>query len=92
MRLPKLAARMDDVSRRDFLLGSARGLFGLSMAPLAPVALWGREDPIAVSAIAQRLAEENQRAELTWLDDVGHYPQLEAPDRVAGVLLETIPG
>lgn len=49
--------------------------------------LWGREDPVAVAAIARKLAEEIPRAELTWLDGVGHYPMLEAPERWSDAVL-----
>jgi pimeloyl-ACP methyl ester carboxylesterase len=45
--------------------------------------IWGRQDPIAVYAIAEKLCRENPRAELVTLEGVGHYPQLEAPERVA---------
>lgn len=43
--------------------------------------LWGSEDPVAVSAIAQRLAAEIPGAHLEWLSGLGHYPQLEDPVR-----------
>lgn len=42
--------------------------------------LWAREDPVAVAAIAEQLAREIPGAKLTWLDGIGHYPMLEAPD------------
>jgi pimeloyl-ACP methyl ester carboxylesterase len=48
--------------------------------------IWGRQDPIAVYAIAQKLAGQNRGAELITLDDIGHYPQLEAPGVVAEIL------
>lgn len=41
--------------------------------------LWGRLDPVAVSAIAERLSTEVCRARVTWLDRLGHYPMLEDP-------------
>ncbi|MEO8877302.1 MAG: alpha/beta hydrolase [Polyangiaceae bacterium] len=44
---------------------------------------WGRLDPVAVIAIARQLASEIPGAELTIWDDLGHYPQVEAPDVVA---------
>jgi pimeloyl-ACP methyl ester carboxylesterase len=44
---------------------------------------WGRLDPVAVIAIARQLAAEIPNADLTIWDDLGHYPQLEAPDVVA---------
>jgi pimeloyl-ACP methyl ester carboxylesterase len=49
--------------------------------------LWGRRDPIAVPAIAETLAGEIRDAELTWLDDLGHYPMVEAPVRWTEALL-----
>jgi pimeloyl-ACP methyl ester carboxylesterase len=49
--------------------------------------IWGREDPIALPAIAARLASENPGGEQVLLDGVGHYPQLEAPERVAAEIL-----
>lgn len=54
--------------------------------------LWGRRDPIAVPAIAERLAAEIPGARLTWLDDLGHYPMLEAPDRWADAVLAFLDG
>lgn len=45
--------------------------------------IWGREDPIAVYAIAQKLCASNSRAELITLDGIGHYPQLEAPEQLS---------
>jgi pimeloyl-ACP methyl ester carboxylesterase len=48
--------------------------------------IWGKEDPIAVYAIAKRLLEENPSAQLHTLEGVGHYPQLEAPSVVAGLI------
>jgi pimeloyl-ACP methyl ester carboxylesterase len=45
--------------------------------------LWGRDDPIAVVAMATRLHEARPDATLEVLDGVGHYPMVEAPDRFA---------
>ncbi|MCZ6507143.1 MAG: alpha/beta hydrolase [Acidobacteria bacterium] len=52
--------------------------------------LWGRQDPVASPAIAKRLVAQAPDAKLTWLDDVGHYPMLEAPQRWAEAVLETV--
>ncbi|MDT8450762.1 MAG: alpha/beta hydrolase [Wenzhouxiangellaceae bacterium] len=41
--------------------------------------VWGKRDPVAVAAIGRRLAETIPGAKLEWLDDVGHFPMLEAP-------------
>lgn len=53
--------------------------------------IWGRVDPIAVYAIAQKLCIQNQHISLQVLDDIGHYPQLEAADLVASCLLDQAP-
>jgi len=51
--------------------------------------IWGRQDPIAVHAIAEKLYNANRMLSLITLDDVGHYPQLEAPEKVAECLSQT---
>ena len=48
--------------------------------------IWGRDDPIAVYGIAERLVRNHPGARRTVLDGVGHYPQLEAPARVVRAL------
>lgn len=48
--------------------------------------LWGRRDPVATAAIAEELAQRAPGARLTWLEDVGHYPMLEAPERFAAAV------
>jgi len=45
--------------------------------------IWGKQDPIAVYEIALKLCSRNQDISLTTLDSIGHYPQLEAPEKVA---------
>jgi pimeloyl-ACP methyl ester carboxylesterase len=46
-------------------------------------ALWGDLDPIAVVAMTDRLKELRPVTEIVRWADVGHWPSLEAPDRVA---------
>ena len=49
--------------------------------------LWGTGDRILPLAQAHRLASALPNARLVWLDDVGHTPQLEAPERVIEEIL-----
>jgi pimeloyl-ACP methyl ester carboxylesterase len=42
----------------------------------------GAEDPVSGAQVAARYAELVPNPDMVVLDDVGHYPQLEAPDRV----------
>jgi pimeloyl-ACP methyl ester carboxylesterase len=44
--------------------------------------LWGMLDPVSGGHMATRIAERMPSADLVQLDDVGHWPQLEAPERV----------
>jgi pimeloyl-ACP methyl ester carboxylesterase len=70
----------DRVEHRDRWVGALEG----TKVPL--VFVWGMLDPISGAHIAERIAERLPHARLTRLDDVGHWPSLEAPDRVvAGV-------
>ncbi len=54
-------------------------------SPLTVV--WGGDDPIAVSAMTDRLVRARPDATLTLLDGVGHYPMVEAPDRFVEALV-----
>jgi pimeloyl-ACP methyl ester carboxylesterase len=44
---------------------------------------WGARDPVAVMPIADALATEIPGCERVTWEDLGHYPQVEAPERVA---------
>ncbi len=41
--------------------------------------VWGPEDPIAVAAMAERLASTRPDATIAWIEGAGHYPQIEDP-------------
>lgn len=43
--------------------------------------IWGDHDPIAVPAMATRVAEARPDAELIMLTGIGHYPMVESPER-----------
>jgi pimeloyl-ACP methyl ester carboxylesterase len=49
---------------------------------------WGMLDPISGAHMAERIRERMPQAPLVALDDVGHWPPLEAPER----LLATVRG
>ncbi len=53
-------------------------------SPLTVV--WGRHDPIAVTAMVDRLAERRPDAAVTWLD-AGHWPMVELPDAFADAVI-----
>lgn len=72
---------------RERLRYKKRWLGPLHRAKLPLKLIWGRLDPIAVYAIATQLQAQNPLITLKTLDDIGHYPQLEAADRVAAEIL-----
>jgi pimeloyl-ACP methyl ester carboxylesterase len=49
--------------------------------------LWGMLDPVSGAHMAERIAERLPEAPMLALSDVAHWPQLEAPGRVAEALL-----
>jgi pimeloyl-ACP methyl ester carboxylesterase len=77
-RLPQLASYMDERKRFEH-----RWIGALTSLDVPAHVLWGRRDPVAVPEIATVLAREIPGARLTWLDELGHYPMLEAPARWA---------
>ncbi|TJZ77880.1 alpha/beta hydrolase [Rhodococcus oryzae] len=52
-----------------------------------PLALiWGECDPIAIPEMTARLLELRPDTAVTVLPDIGHWPQLEAPERLAELI------
>ncbi len=60
-----------------------RWIGALERCDLPALVAWGRRDPVAVMAIAEKLAGEIPGAKFEVWDDLGHYPQCEDPARVA---------
>jgi pimeloyl-ACP methyl ester carboxylesterase len=44
-------------------------------------------DPVSGAHMAQRITERLPRAPFLALEDIAHWPQLEAPERVISALL-----
>src|SRR5205085_11567252 len=69
-----------------------RWIGALTRLDIPALILWGTKDPVAVRAIAERLAGEIPGARLEWLEGLGHYPQLEDPTAVAAALRQFLGG
>lgn len=54
-------------------------------APLTVI--WGQQDPVSVPQIAQAVLERRPDAAYFPLENIGHYPQWEAAEQVAEILL-----
>lgn len=52
--------------------------------------LWGMQDPVAVPEILEGLVELRPSVEPVIFEDLGHFPQVEDPDRFTAVLAETV--
>jgi pimeloyl-ACP methyl ester carboxylesterase len=80
-RLPQLIGYVDEWYR-------FKGRWNDALARFDRPALvaWGKKDPVAVFAIAERLAHTLPEAKLVAWDDLGHYPQVEDPARVAATV------
>lgn len=61
-------------------LGFAR-VHILARAPVPLQLVYGPEDPISGTPVAERFAQIVPDPDIVALDGVGHYPQLEAPER-----------
>jgi len=77
-RLPAIIAYVRERTRF-----RRRWIGALERLDVPVLVAWGRKDPICALAIAEQLAREIPAAQLTIWDDLGHYPQVEAPDLVA---------
>lgn len=72
----------DRLANRDRWVGALES----TEVPLAFV--WGMLDPISGAHIAAQIRVRVPRAPLLALEDVGHWPPLEAPERVLAALLD----
>ncbi len=50
--------------------------------------VWGMVDPVSGAHMAKAIKDRRPGADFVELADVGHYPQLEAPDRVAAAIID----
>jgi pimeloyl-ACP methyl ester carboxylesterase len=53
---------------------------------------WGLRDPVARPAVLEGLRELRPGVPVTELDDLGHYPQVEDPERLALLVEEAVAG
>ncbi len=51
---------------------------------------WADQDPVAVIAMAHRLQKNLPHCTLDILEEVGHYPMLETPERWAKIILNNL--
>jgi pimeloyl-ACP methyl ester carboxylesterase len=74
--LPRTVRYIEERRRHE-----ARYTGAIEAHPSPLTVVWGTDDPIAVTAMAERLVGVVPGATLHRLDGVGHYPMVEAPER-----------
>ena len=52
---------------------------------------WGMLDPVATERVLEAVLELRPEASLARFEDLGHYPQVEDPERVATALRDALP-
>ena len=52
--------------------------------------VWAKNDPVAVLKIAETIHEETKNSELTLLENLGHFPMLEDPEKWAQAVIKGI--
>ena len=75
-----------DTARR--LIGELRDPFQLSRIGSRVLVVWGDRDRLVFHRGAQRILDAVPGARLELMPDVGHCPQVEAPERFTQILLE----
>lgn len=63
-----------------------RWIGALERLDVRTLVAWGTKDPVCALAIAEQLAREIRGSELILWDDLGHYPQVEDPAKVAATV------
>ena len=74
--LPRLVRYIEERRRNERRFTGA-----IENHPSPLTVVWGTEDPIAVSPMVDRLCATRPGTPRVWLEGIGHYPMLEAPER-----------
>ena len=70
------------------LIGELRDPFRLEAITCPVLLVWGRQDAMVFQTGADRVLAAVPESELVVIEDCGHCPQLETPDRLVGLLLD----
>jgi pimeloyl-ACP methyl ester carboxylesterase len=80
------ARRILDTGSR--LLPELRDCLRPELVECPVLLVWGRQDVMVFQTGADRVLEAVEQSELVTIEDCGHCPQLERPDRMAELLLD----
>jgi pimeloyl-ACP methyl ester carboxylesterase len=85
LMLPRLIRYIEERRRHE-----ARFTGAIEQHPSPLRIVWGLDDPIAVASMVDRLHLARPDAQVSLLDDVGHYPMIEAPERFVTAVNRTL--
>ncbi len=94
--LAAAAARREGLRNAHLLIGyvherrqnEQRWVAALESVPVPYAFVWGMRDPVSGAHMLERIRARMPHAAYTILEDVGHYPQMEAPELVAPALVD----
>jgi pimeloyl-ACP methyl ester carboxylesterase len=81
-----VTGRLMSTGRR--LIAELRDPFELERVSCPVLLVWGRHDVMVFQTGAERVLEAVPESRLVTIEDCGHCPQLECPDRLAELLLD----
>ena len=76
------------LERKEFYNRWVGTFTGFQSAPLTVI--WGKDDPVAIEAMADRVKAWRPYTTLYKLEGVGHWPSIEAPDFVGDVIIHQL--
>ena len=83
-----MLACLRDISERERFTERWHGAFRDWAGPLSLA--WGLRDPVATTNVLDGLRDLRPGVPVRELPELGHYPQLEDPEAVAGALVEAM--
>ena len=66
----------------------ARWEYAVEQTPVPIRFVWGLADPVSGAHMLEVIRDRRPGADIVELADAGHYPQVEAPERVAAAIIE----
>ncbi len=67
-----------------------RWIGALQQTELPIEIIWPKQDPIAIAKMAQVIYQETQNSQLHWLENLGHFPMLEAPELWSETIINSL--
>jgi pimeloyl-ACP methyl ester carboxylesterase len=77
------------LERKEFYDRWVGTLANFHSAPMT--VLWGKDDPVAIEPMSNRIKAWRPETDLYKLKGVGHWPSIEVPDVIAEAIIHRLP-